>query len=158
MRIKVARVCNGCENAAGNGKLKVIRNIEEIKRMDKLRDIWSHRRLVSLFAELIQSPNSCNGWTVVLRPVCPMCGKKWKEKSWSYANPYKRTETKIQAWISSIMARHFRNEHEFNLSKIPYSGSSDIPSVYQCKCGALIIGLLQAISHWMNCRKLKEVN
>jgi len=127
--------------------------IEDIKRMDKIRDIWSHRRLVSFFSETVQVPKSYNNWTAILRPVCPLCGKKWKERSWSYADPRERTDTKIQAWISSIMARHFCNEHKFNLAKISYSGSPDMPAVYQCKCGELITGLLQAIAHWMNCHE-----
>jgi len=127
--------------------------IEEIKHMDKVRDTWSHRRLVSLFSETLQVPRPHNNWTAILRPVCPLCGKKWREKSWSYADPheYRKIETKIQAWISSIMAKHFRDQHGFNLKRVSYSGSPDMPAVYQCKCGELITGLLQAIAHWMNC-------
>jgi hypothetical protein len=122
----------------------------EIKRMDEIRDEWSHRRLVSFFTVILKQTNTM----ITLKPICPICKKEWKEKTFVY-NPFLKTETEIQRWISSIMARHFRKEHGFNMEKI----GSDIltPNLYQCpKCKEKIDGLLQAIAHWLNCKGGKK--
>jgi len=121
--------------------------IEEIKRMDKIRDEWSHRRLVTYFAELIQTPTPQHKFVVILRPKCPLCGKEWREKRWQYTLYNERkVERQIQAWVSSIMARHFRVKHSFSMRK--FRGTIDVPNSYQCpKCNQLISGLLHAIAH-----------
>jgi len=125
--------------------------VEEIKRMDQIRDEWSHRRLVSLFSKLIQAPNFSNDQTVILQPFCPLCEKTWNQRAWRY-DPFNvdLTETRIQAWISSIMARHFRKVHGFDMKKTHSSGWGTDPGYYLCpRCGEYVIGLLQAIAHWM---------
>jgi predicted Zn-ribbon and HTH transcriptional regulator len=116
--------------------------LNEIKSMDGIRDNWSHRRLVSFFSVILKQTK----YYITLKPVCPICKKEWKEKTFVY-NYLINTETEIQRWISSIMARHFR-KHGFNMEKI----GSDIltPNLYQCpKCKEKIDGLLQAIAHWL---------
>jgi len=131
--------------------------VEEIKRMDKIHDEWSHRRLVSLFSKIIQAPNSLNDQTVILQPACPICKKLWNRKAWRY-DPLNvnLTETRIQAWISSIMARHFRKVHGFDMKKTPYSGWATDPGYYFCpRCEEYISGLLHAIAHWLN--EVKEL-
>jgi ribosomal protein S27AE len=121
--------------------------IEEMEFSDKVRDAYTHRRLVLFFSKVLYSGKSF----IVVKPRCPLCGRTWKEKAF-YDEPDGSHERKMQAWVSSIMSRHFK-EHGFNMVK-EASGSPDMPNSYRCpRCGDMVVGLLHAIAHFITCQR-----
>jgi hypothetical protein len=121
--------------------------LEEMSFTDRVQDIWSHRRARGFFLEIVEY----NRVYEILRPKCPVCGKTWKERKF-YFDPEGECDRKIQAWISSIMARHFRKEHGFNMRKV-YEGSGylKICNIYECPvCGKQIQGLMHALAHFVS--------
>jgi len=121
--------------------------LEEIKRMDEVLDEWSHRHLISFFSEY----REITSIRIEFTPVCPLCQKRWTTRIW-VIDPYGQTERKIQAWLSSIMSRHYKKEHDFDMIKVHQSLSDINPNCYQCpRCEKRIEGLLHAIAHWLKC-------
>jgi hypothetical protein len=125
--------------------------LEEMEFTDKVQDAWTHRRTRLFFMDIIEQTSSY----VILKPKCPICGKTWKERKFYY-DLEGEYNWKVQAWISSIMARHFKKEHGFSMIRIQEgSGYFRICNVYKCPiCEKEIHGLMHALAHWVSHKKV----
>jgi len=119
--------------------------IEEMKFVDKICDGWSHRRTCDFFMKIVERGHNY----IVVRPRCFICDKMWKPKRFHFT--IREYDRRVQAYISSIIARHFRKVHGFDMVKVDVW--TDGVGIYKCpRCGKEVIGFMHAVAHFIVCK------